>query len=200
MTNPTRRSVLRGSLALASAGALARPYIANAAATTATVWWVQGFAEEEDISFKKIVADYEKASGNTIDYTHHALCADAPEDRLGDDQRRRPGSVPEQPRRDHRALCLGRQAGRRDRCRRDPKIAIHRNRAAHRQLLQQRREAAQLLRRALYRARCDRTISGGRWSRRPATRSKIFPRLGMRSTISSRKCRRSCAPRAMRNV
>jgi len=35
------------------------------------VWWVQGFAQEEDISFKKIVADYEKASGNTIDLHHH---------------------------------------------------------------------------------------------------------------------------------
>ena len=67
--NPTRRSVLRGSLALASAGVVGRPYIANAAATTATVWWIQGFAEEEDIAFKKIVADYEKASGNTIEYT-----------------------------------------------------------------------------------------------------------------------------------
>jgi multiple sugar transport system substrate-binding protein len=65
----TRRSVLRGSLALGAAGTLARPYIANAAATTATAWWVQGFAQEEDISFKKIVADYEKASGNTIDYS-----------------------------------------------------------------------------------------------------------------------------------
>ena len=69
MAIPTRRSVLQGSLALGAAGTLARPHIANAAATTATVWWVQGFAEEEDISFKKIVADYEKASGNTIDYT-----------------------------------------------------------------------------------------------------------------------------------
>jgi multiple sugar transport system substrate-binding protein len=64
-----RRSLLRSSLALSAAGLFGRPYIANAAATTATVWWVQGFAEEEDISFKKIVADYEKASGNTIDYT-----------------------------------------------------------------------------------------------------------------------------------
>ena len=53
----------------AAAGTLARPYIANAAATTATVWWVQGFAQEEDIAFKKIVADYEKASGNKIDYS-----------------------------------------------------------------------------------------------------------------------------------
>src|SRR6516162_5930825 len=65
----SRRSVLRSSLAAAAAGMLARPYLANAAATTATVWWVQGFAEEEDISFKKIVADYAKASGNTIDYS-----------------------------------------------------------------------------------------------------------------------------------
>src|SRR5277367_649349 len=69
MINPTRRSLLRSSLAVAAAGSLARPYIANAAAKTATVWWVQGFAHEEDIAFQKIVADYEKASGNTIDYT-----------------------------------------------------------------------------------------------------------------------------------
>ena len=65
----TRRSVLRGTLGLVAAGTLARPHLADAAATTATAWWVQGFAEEEDISFKKIVADYAKASGNTIDYS-----------------------------------------------------------------------------------------------------------------------------------
>src|SRR5271166_5732120 len=64
-----RRSVLRGSLALAATGVFGRPYVAHAAPTTATVWWTQGFAEEEDVSFKKIVADYEKASGNTIDYS-----------------------------------------------------------------------------------------------------------------------------------
>ena len=69
MGNLTRRSVLRGSLGLAAVGTLARPYVANAEATSATVWWAQGFAEEEDISFKKIVADYEKASGNAIDYS-----------------------------------------------------------------------------------------------------------------------------------
>src|SRR5438477_4520768 len=45
----------------------ARPYVAKAAATTAEVWWVQGFVPEEDVSFKKVVADYEKASGNKID-------------------------------------------------------------------------------------------------------------------------------------
>ena len=69
MSTVTRRSVLRNSAALAATASLARPFIANSAATTAAVWWVQGFAEEEDISFKKVVADYQKASGNTIDYT-----------------------------------------------------------------------------------------------------------------------------------
>jgi multiple sugar transport system substrate-binding protein len=36
---------------------------------TATVWWVQGFAQEEDFSFRKIVSDYEKVGGNTTDYS-----------------------------------------------------------------------------------------------------------------------------------
>src|SRR6201993_5263511 len=67
MTILTRRSVLRGSVGLAAAGALARPYVANSAGTTAEVWWVQGFAKEEDASLKKMVADYEKASGDKID-------------------------------------------------------------------------------------------------------------------------------------
>jgi len=69
MARLTRRSVIRGSIGLVAAGTLARPYIANAAATTAEVWWVQGFVQEEDVAFKKIVADYEKASGNKIDYS-----------------------------------------------------------------------------------------------------------------------------------
>jgi multiple sugar transport system substrate-binding protein len=64
-----RRSALRGSLALVATGAMARPHIANAQAKTATLWWAQGFVKEEDSSFKRIVADYEKASGNKLDYT-----------------------------------------------------------------------------------------------------------------------------------
>ena len=58
MADFTRRSVLRGSLGLAAAGTLARPYIANAAASTAEVWFAQGFAKEEDASLKKLVAEY----------------------------------------------------------------------------------------------------------------------------------------------
>jgi multiple sugar transport system substrate-binding protein len=67
MATLSRRSVLRNSVAVAAAGTLGRPYIANAAATTAEVWWTQGFVPEEDVAIKKIVADYEKASGNTIE-------------------------------------------------------------------------------------------------------------------------------------
>src|SRR4051812_7167932 len=67
MARMGRRSVIRGSLGLAATGILARPYIANAAATTAIVWQVQGFVPEEDAAFRKTVADYEKASGNKIE-------------------------------------------------------------------------------------------------------------------------------------
>jgi multiple sugar transport system substrate-binding protein len=67
MTNLTRRSVLRGSVGLAAGGALVHPYISNAAATTAEVWWNQGFVPEEDAAFRAMVAEYEKASGNKID-------------------------------------------------------------------------------------------------------------------------------------
>jgi len=69
MEKVSRRSLLRASLGLAAAGSLARPFVADAAATTATVWWVQGFIPEEDVSFRKLVADYEKVSGNTIEYS-----------------------------------------------------------------------------------------------------------------------------------
>src|SRR5438876_332260 len=67
MATLTRRSVIRSSAALAAGGVLARPYIANAQAKTAEVWWVQGFVQDEDVAIKKVVADYEKASGNKIE-------------------------------------------------------------------------------------------------------------------------------------
>jgi multiple sugar transport system substrate-binding protein len=68
MNHFTRRAILRGSLGLASAS-LVRPFIANAAATTASLWWAQGFVPEEDVTIRKIVDEYQKASGNTIDLT-----------------------------------------------------------------------------------------------------------------------------------
>jgi multiple sugar transport system substrate-binding protein len=63
----SRRSVLSGSMGAAAALLLPRPYIANAATATATVWQVQGFVPEEDAAFRKTIADYEKSSGNKID-------------------------------------------------------------------------------------------------------------------------------------
>jgi multiple sugar transport system substrate-binding protein len=69
MIELTRRSLLRASLGAMTAGALARPYIARAETKTAEVWWVQGFVPEEDDAFRKLVADYEKLSGNKIDFS-----------------------------------------------------------------------------------------------------------------------------------
>jgi multiple sugar transport system substrate-binding protein len=63
----TRRSFLCSAVALAAAGSVAQPSIANAAATTATMWWAQGFVQDEDVALKKVIAAYEKASGNKID-------------------------------------------------------------------------------------------------------------------------------------
>src|SRR5690349_2397400 len=62
-----RRSLLRASAALAAAGTLGRPYVANAQAKTAHIWWTQGFIAEEDAAFRAAVEGYEKASGNVLD-------------------------------------------------------------------------------------------------------------------------------------
>jgi multiple sugar transport system substrate-binding protein len=67
MRKLSRRSVLRGSAAVAAAGTIARPFIGSAQAKTAQVWWQQGFVPDEDESFRSMVAAYEKASGNKIE-------------------------------------------------------------------------------------------------------------------------------------
>jgi len=69
MSIMSRRSVMAGSLGLAAAGTLGRPYIANAAAKSAVVWMNQGFIPQEDEAFKKVAEDYMKASGNKLDYS-----------------------------------------------------------------------------------------------------------------------------------
>jgi multiple sugar transport system substrate-binding protein len=69
MSRLSRRSVLRGSLGVAAAGTLGTPFIANAAAKTVSLWWVQGFVPEEDASFRALVAEYEKQSGDKIDHS-----------------------------------------------------------------------------------------------------------------------------------
>jgi len=67
MARLNRRLLLRSSLGAAAAASLGRPFLANAAAITASVWWTQGFIPEEDAAFRNMVAEYERASGNNID-------------------------------------------------------------------------------------------------------------------------------------
>jgi multiple sugar transport system substrate-binding protein len=67
MAQLTRRSMLRGSVALGAASVFPFPHVAKAAATTASVWFAQGFVKDEDVSLRKAVADYEKQSGNKIE-------------------------------------------------------------------------------------------------------------------------------------
>ncbi len=69
MTRMSRRSILGTSLGLVAAGALSKPYVANAQAKTATVWVNQGFIPQEDEAFKKLAKDYMKESGNKLDYS-----------------------------------------------------------------------------------------------------------------------------------
>jgi multiple sugar transport system substrate-binding protein len=66
MKGLTRRSVLRGSAGLLAAGVIGCPPIANAQAKTASAWFTQGFIPSEDVALRKLVADYEKQSGNKI--------------------------------------------------------------------------------------------------------------------------------------
>ena len=191
----SRRSVVRTSLGGAAAWTLARPYIAHAAATTATVWWVQGFAEEEDVSFKKIVADYEKVSGNTIDYS---IIPYAPERQkivsamtsgvvpdlfqnnpfeivalyAWDDKLVDVSDVVETQKEEYTETALL-------------------NTYCYNNITKQRSFYGVPFTSVHY-----RTTSGDRWSRKPATRSRTSRRPGMPTTISSRKCRRNCAPRA----
>jgi multiple sugar transport system substrate-binding protein len=68
MTFTTRRSLIGTAFGLATASMLPRPHIAKAEATTATLWINQGFVHQEDEAFRNTAADYEKASGNKIDY------------------------------------------------------------------------------------------------------------------------------------
>src|SRR6266568_16050 len=65
----SRRSVVKASVGLAAASTLGRPYVADAQAKSATIWVGQGFVPQEDAACKKTAADYEKASGNKIEYS-----------------------------------------------------------------------------------------------------------------------------------
>jgi len=67
MVGFTRRTLLNRSIGAVAAGTLARPFVANAQAKTATVWWVQGFVPEEDEATRVLVEDFQKTAGAKID-------------------------------------------------------------------------------------------------------------------------------------
>ena len=67
MTGIARRDVLKGSIGVAAASALARPAIAKG--QTLTVWWNQGFYPAEDAAFRSLISAWEKESGNTVNLT-----------------------------------------------------------------------------------------------------------------------------------
>ncbi len=69
MSGMSRRKLFASTAGLVAAGALSRPYIANAQAKTAVMWMNQGFIPQEDAAFVKVADDYAKASGNKIDYS-----------------------------------------------------------------------------------------------------------------------------------
>ena len=91
MVNMSRRSVLAGSLGLAAAGALARPYIANAQAKTAVCWLNQGFIPQEDAAMQEGRRGLHEGERQQARLQHHAVHGAEPEDDLRADQRRRPG-------------------------------------------------------------------------------------------------------------
>ncbi len=69
MSGMTRRRLINRSIGFVAAATLARPHIANAQAKTAEVWWTQGFVPEEDAAFRALATEYEKQSGNKLNYS-----------------------------------------------------------------------------------------------------------------------------------
>ena len=67
MRGIVRRDLLKVSAGLAAASALARPAVARG--QTVTIWWNQGFYPAEDKAFRDLIAEWEKASGNTVNLT-----------------------------------------------------------------------------------------------------------------------------------
>jgi multiple sugar transport system substrate-binding protein len=196
MATLTRRSVIRSSAALAAAGTLARPYLANAAATTAEVWWAQGFVQEEDVAFKKVVADYEKASGNKIDLSITPFAPQRQKIVAAMQSGIVPDLFPNNP-----GECIALYAWDDKLVEVTDVVATQREEYTERPRCLTSIATIALRRSAIstaspLRLMCSPTMSGGRWSRRRATRSRTSRRPGMPITISSRTCRRNCAPRA----
>ena len=191
----TRRSLLRSSAAVAALGALGRPYVARAEAKTAVVWWIQGFAEEEDVAFKQLVEDYEKASGNKIDYTiapyapmRQKTVAAITSGDVPDLFQNSPVEMNAVWAWDDKLVDVG------------DVVATQKAVYTEAALLSANCYNSVTKKRAYYLATDQKaSLPNHIWRplvRRPATRWRTFPRPGRPITASSRMCRRSCANRA----
>ena len=96
MAGMTRRSLINSSVGLVAAGAVgAAPYRQGAGQDRRGLV-AQGFAGR-GCRLQENVDGISEGQRQHDRPQHHAVCADAPEDRLGGDQRRRPGYVPNNP-------------------------------------------------------------------------------------------------------
>ena len=196
MAHISRRSVLRGSLAVAAARTFAGPHIAKAAATTASVWFAQGFVQDEDVALRKAVADYEKASGNKIELSitpfapeRQKIIAAITSGVVPDVMANNPNEILQIYAWQDRWIDVSDVV--------DTQKALFSETALQSaQALQQRHQEARHLRRAGRGRRSCPATSGDRWSRRLASRSRTSRRRGTPTSTSSRRCRTICASRA----
>ena len=153
-----------------------------------------GFAQEEDVAFKKIVADYEKASGNTIDYSIvpfaplrqkiiSAMTSGAVPDVIDGN----PIEVVALQAWDGKLVDVS------------DVVETQKARIMPSALLGARCYNNVEKRRSFYgvpyKGRSGHSIIGGTWSKRRATRNRTSRIRGMLSSISSSRCSKSCAPR-----
>jgi ABC-type glycerol-3-phosphate transport system substrate-binding protein len=193
----SRRSVLRGSVSLAAAGTFARPFIANAAAKAASVWWTQGFIPEEDASFRNMVAEYEKVSGNKIEAT---IIPFAPM-RQKIISALTSGDVPDVMANYNAGVTVVPQNAWNDRLIDLSDVVATQELQYHpTALLASRYYNNVTKKRSVYYAPFATFVLPFhiwiRWSRRPATSWRTRRRPGMRSGTSSSRCSRSCATKA----
>ena len=192
MMNMSRRWAIRGSLSAVAVTPLARPYIANAQAKTAIYWAGQGFIPQEDAAMRKVCEDYMKQSGNTIDFS---LIPFAPLNQKTVSALTS-GDVPDII--DINTDVLAPQNAWDDKMVEVSDVVDTQKDAYHptvylatQSTTARRRSAARTLCRT--RPRSFPSTSGIRWWRKPGSSCPTRRRHGMRSGISSSRCRRSCA-------
>ena len=160
---------------------------------------MQGFVPEEDVAIKKIVADYEKASGNKIELSimpfapeRQKIVAAVTSGIVPDLFTSTPAEIIALYAWDDKLVDVS------------DVVETQKEEYTETALINMNCYNNVTKKRSFYGVPYTpphyRTMSGGRWSRKRATRWKISRRPGMPITISSRRCRRSLRAQSMRNV